>query len=87
MSIISNASPDELSSEYYKQNESFCLNLKKQLLNLGFNEIHGKYNAWSYIVCTNRITYYCLTSLNCFLDVLEYTSTKYRPEAPLRLSS
>lgn len=50
MSIISNASPDELYSEYYKNNERFCFNLEQQLLNLGFKEINGKYNAWSYIV-------------------------------------
>ncbi len=50
MAIISNASKDEKSSEYYISNEIFCLNLEKELALIGFKDIMGKYNAWSYIV-------------------------------------
>lgn len=54
MAVLSNASPDEESSEYYISNQKFCLNLEKELVKLGFNQVNGKYNAWSYLVVAEK---------------------------------
>jgi len=54
MPVQSNASPDEESSEYYISNQRFCLELEKELIILGFNQVNGKYNAWSYLVVAEK---------------------------------
>lgn len=49
MKIKSNASPDELSSPFFKLNEGFCSDFESFIANKN-GKVKGKYNAWSYLI-------------------------------------
>lgn len=49
MSLISDASPDEIKSPYYIQNKIICEKFEQFILNKS-GKIKGKFNAWSYVV-------------------------------------
>ncbi|WP_298549219.1 hypothetical protein [uncultured Aquimarina sp.] len=49
MKIKSNASPDELSSPFYKLNEEFCSDFESFVAGK-YGKVKGSYNAWSYLI-------------------------------------
>ena len=49
MKIKSNASPDELSSPFFKINEEFCSDFESYVKNKN-GKVKGNYNAWSYLI-------------------------------------
>ena len=49
MKIKSNASPDELSSPFFKINEEFCSDFESYVENKN-GKVKGNYNAWSYLI-------------------------------------
>jgi hypothetical protein len=49
MRIKSNASPDELSSPFFKLNEEFCSDFERFVANKN-GKVKGNYNAWSYLI-------------------------------------
>ncbi|MGX1025303.1 hypothetical protein [Flavobacterium sp. CS20] len=55
MSIKSDATKDEKSSPFYKNNKKFCKNVEGFVLDKGGN-VHGYYNAWSYHIIAEVFT-------------------------------
>jgi hypothetical protein len=49
MRIKSNASPDELSSPFFKLNEEFCSDFESFIAKRN-GKVKGNYNAWSYLI-------------------------------------
>ncbi|QNK78340.1 hypothetical protein H7F37_04435 [Winogradskyella sp. PAMC22761] len=49
MRIKSNASPDELSSPFFKSNEEFCSDFESFVANKN-GKVKGNYNVWSYLI-------------------------------------
>ncbi|RRO20137.1 hypothetical protein [Flavobacteriaceae bacterium 14752] len=55
MSIKSEATKDEKSSPFYKNNKKFCKNVEDFVLDKEGN-VHGYYNAWSYHIVAEVFT-------------------------------
>jgi len=49
MSLISNATQDELDSPYYNQNQDICRKWEQFILEKG-GKINGVFNAWSFMI-------------------------------------
>jgi len=49
MAIKPNASPDEISSPFYKANEEFCSEFENYIASKN-GKVKGNYNAWSYLI-------------------------------------
>jgi hypothetical protein len=49
MAIKPNASPDEVSSPFYKANEEFCSEFESYIARKN-GKVKGNYNAWSYLI-------------------------------------
>lgn len=49
MKIKPNASPDEISSPFFKSNEKFCFDFESFIYSKN-GEVKGNYNAWSYLI-------------------------------------
>lgn len=49
MKIKPNASPNELSSPFFKKNEEFCFDFESFIANKN-GKVKGNYNSWSYLI-------------------------------------